>query len=49
MATLSFWIVLGLAAQVRDLWGTYRHSGDLTPEDAGAGNSPSPGGSPFVA
>ena len=33
LAAISFWIVLGLAAQVRDLWGTFQRSGILTTEE----------------
>ena len=32
LATLSFWVVFGLAAQTRDLWVSSRPSGDRTPD-----------------
>ena len=33
LAAISFWIVLGLAAQVRDLWGSLQRSSVLTTEE----------------
>ncbi len=33
LATISFWIILGLAAQVRDIWASYQSSGVLTSDE----------------
>lgn len=33
LAAISFWIILGLAAQVRDIWASYRSSGVLTSDE----------------
>jgi hypothetical protein len=33
LAAISFWIVLGLTAQVRDIWRSSRHDGNLARDD----------------